>query len=138
MPCRILLKALQIPAALHSSQHGLGPPAPWTVCLPEQPIMISACRAFMQRLFCGHTHPPMAVVQANDELLEDPAGLLLCQAPMRSVAKSVVEEVPSLSIFHRNGQMRGGQKHLVHHDMSLETDQQYSLSVPDATVCADG
>ncbi len=32
------------------------------------------------------THSSVAVVQANDKLLEDPASLLLCQAPMRPVS----------------------------------------------------
>ena len=64
----------------------------------------------------------MAVVQANNELLEDPARLLLRQAPVRSVTQSVVEEVPPLSVLHCNGQMRGRQKHLLHHNASLDTD----------------
>ena len=64
----------------------------------------------------------MAVVQANDELLEDPTRLLLRQAPVRSVAQSVVEEVPPLSVLHCNGQMRGRQKHLVRNNASLSTD----------------
>lgn len=54
----------------------------------------------------------MAIVQADDELLEDPAALLLGQAAMRSVAERVVEQVPSLRILHRYRQVRGRQEHL--------------------------
>ena len=86
----------------------------------------SACRTMMRWSAWGHTHPSMAVVQANDELLEDPARLLLRQAPMRSVAQSVVEEVSSLSVLHCNGQMRRRQKHLVHSYASLDLDHWYS------------
>lgn len=57
----------------------------------------------------------MGVVEANDELLEDPARLLLGQAPMRPVAERVVEQVPSLRILHRYCQVRGRQEHLRAH-----------------------
>ena len=54
----------------------------------------------------------MAVVQANDELLEDPARLLLRQAPVRPVPQRVVEQVAALRILHRYGQVRLRQEHL--------------------------
>ena len=60
-------------------------------------------------------HPAMGVVEANDELLEDPARLLLSKAPMRPVAESIIEQVPSLRILHRYRQVRGRQEHLHAH-----------------------
>lgn len=38
------------------------------------------------------THSAVAVVQSDDELLEDPASLLLCQAAHRAVPQSVLQE----------------------------------------------
>lgn len=57
-------------------------------------------------------HPAMAVVQANDELLEDPARLLLHQAPMRPMPHGVVEQVTPPCVLHDNGQMPPSQEHL--------------------------
>lgn len=54
----------------------------------------------------------MAVVQADDELLEDPPCLLLRQAAMRPVPQGVVEQVPPLSVLHSDRQMRRSQEHL--------------------------
>lgn len=57
----------------------------------------------------------MGVVKADDELLEDPARLLLGQAPMGPVPERVIEQVASLCVLHRYRQVRGRQEHLHAH-----------------------
>ena len=54
----------------------------------------------------------MAVVKADNELLEYPLGLGFSQAAVRAMLQQVVEEVPALCIFHCNGQVLRCKEHL--------------------------
>lgn len=62
----------------------------------------------------------MAVVQTNDELLEDPPGLLLYQPAVGTVAHGVVEQVPPSGILHDDGQVGLCQKHLHHQGRGMD------------------
>ena len=68
----------------------------------------------MKGLDCkgSRPYPAVAVVQANDQLLEYPLGFGLRQAAVRAMLQQVVEEVPALGILHRNGQVLGREEHL--------------------------
>ena len=71
------------------------------------------CRHSMRRAKEARApHPAVAVVEADDELLEDPARLLLRQAPMRPVPERVVEQVAALRVLHRDRQVARRQEDL--------------------------
>ena len=55
----------------------------------------------------------MAVVEADHELLEDPPGLLLREAPGWLVGQGVGEEVAPPGILHGNGEVAGRQEDLL-------------------------
>ena len=57
-------------------------------------------------------HLPVAEVQANHELLEDPARVDLQQAAVGLLPQQVLEQVPTLSKLHGNAQMGGREEHL--------------------------
>ena len=60
----------------------------------------------------SNAHLPVAEVQANHELLEDPARVDLQQAAVGLLPQQVLEQVPTLSKLHGDAQMGGREEHL--------------------------
>lgn len=54
----------------------------------------------------------MAIIEADNELLKDPSGLLLPQLAMGIALCYILEEVAAWCKFHRNGEVRWRQKDL--------------------------
>jgi hypothetical protein len=60
----------------------------------------------------GQTHPSVAEVQANNELLKDPASLRLTQAAMGLMADDVLVQIATWHKIHCEGQMPICEEHL--------------------------
>lgn len=58
------------------------------------------------------THLAVAVVQAQYELLEDPAGLHFSQLAVGVGTQSIGKQVPALSKLHADGKILSGEENL--------------------------
>ena len=76
--------------------------------------LISQLRAPVHAAQAQHwdIHLPVAEVQTNHELLEDPARMDLQQAAVGLLPQQVLEQVPTLSELHGDAQMGGREEHL--------------------------
>lgn len=81
-----------------------------TACWAPIPQLNPAVHAALAQQYDAHL--PVAEVQTNHELLEDPARVDLQQAAVGLLPQQVLKQVPALSKLHGNAQVGGREEHL--------------------------
>ena len=96
----------------------LAPVPSWAHCLTaicgatEAPSLRLGTSVHAAQAQHSAAHLPVAEVQANHELLEDPARMDLQQAAVGLLPQQVLEQVSTLSKLHGDAQMGGREEHL--------------------------